>query len=167
MENASKALIIIGAILISILIVTLGVGVFGKASSSQGKIDLSSQEISAHNSQFEAYEGRVKGSQVRTLLNTIAKNNEEYEDRKIKVTFSNATSSVDYTRVAGPTMLLAAEGTSEGLTEEEEPARIKEVLTSVKNTTTYKVQFTWDGPDGLIDTCDISVYGTTKTTDNS
>lgn len=85
MENASKALIIAGAILLSILIIGLGMAVYNNASATQGKADLSATEISAFNSQFEAYEGRIKGTQVRVLLNTIKKSNKDYPDRPITV----------------------------------------------------------------------------------
>ena len=60
MENASKALIIAGAILLSILIITLGLGVYNNASSSMKNASLDPQELQAHNSQFLAYEGRQK-----------------------------------------------------------------------------------------------------------
>ena len=93
MENASKALIIAGAILLSILLIGLGMGVYNNASSTMGKADLSSTEIAAHNANFEAYEGRVKGSQVRTLVNLINKNNENYEDRTINLTGADSIKS--------------------------------------------------------------------------
>ena len=94
MENASKALIIAGAILLSILIIALGMRIYNSASSATGGADLSSQEIAAHNAQFEAYEGRQKGSQCVELCNKIAKNNDEYEDRTIRIWAANAAVSL-------------------------------------------------------------------------
>lgn len=135
MENASKALIIAGAILLSILIIGLGMAVYNNASSTTGKSDLSSQEISAHNSTFEAYEGRVKGQQVKTLLNSINKNNVEYEDRVISVSGKD----VEY---------------------DEKTKKVD--ASGIKNSTTYQVTFTYNGNDGLIDTCQIQVYGATS-----
>ena len=41
MENASKALIIAGAILLSILIISLGIMVFQNAKSTVGSADMS------------------------------------------------------------------------------------------------------------------------------
>lgn len=98
MENASKALIIAGAILLSILIIGLGMAVYNNASSTTGKSDLSSQEISAHNSTFEAYEGRIKGSQVKALINAVEKNNKEYDDRPIKIEANSDARSVENTK---------------------------------------------------------------------
>ena len=92
MENASKALIIAGAILLSILIIALGMRIYNSASSATGGADLSSQEVASHNAQYEAYEGRQKGTQIKTLLNLIIKNNDEFEDRRILV---YAKSTVD------------------------------------------------------------------------
>lgn len=61
MENASKALIIAGAILLSILIIALGVFVFNQAKSAVGNTGLSDQEVAAFNSKFDSYEGKQKG----------------------------------------------------------------------------------------------------------
>ena len=133
MENASKALIIAGAILLSILIIGLGVAVFNNANSTSGKADLSVQEIAAHNAQFEAYDGRIKGQQVKTLVNMINKNNADYEDRTIDITGEIVTKNDDG----------------------------KFDMSSIKNTTTYMVTFETDGPDGLIDGCNIEIYGKT------
>ena len=71
MENASKALIIAGAILLSILIIALGVFVFNQAKSAVGNTGLSDQEVAAFNSKFESYEGKQKGSSVKALINAV------------------------------------------------------------------------------------------------
>ena len=76
MENASKALIIAGAILISILIVTLGVIIYNNVSGIASGTNLDSQEITAHNSPFEGYFGNyVSGSNVKALLTQVQANN--------------------------------------------------------------------------------------------
>ena len=76
MENASKALIIAGAILISILIVTLGVIIYNNVSGIASGTNLDSQEITAHNSPFEGYFGDyVSGSNVKALLTQVQANN--------------------------------------------------------------------------------------------
>lgn len=135
MENASKALIIAGAILLSILIIALGMQVYNSASSSVGKADMSSQEISSHNATFEAYEGRLKGSQVKALVNAIMKNNQEYEDRPIVIDFSGTEYAADKT---------------------------EELIKSgnIKSSTTYSIEFDYEGNDGLISKCTVKVYGT-------
>ncbi len=76
MENASKALIIAGAILISILIIGLGVFIYGQASSTVKKANLNSQEAQAQNQQFETYFGdKVSSTEVKALMSLIRTNN--------------------------------------------------------------------------------------------
>ena len=77
MENASKALIIAGSILIAIMIISLGIYIFKQYSSfAKENADLSEQEISAFNSKITAYLGEgISGSQVNALLQYCLANN--------------------------------------------------------------------------------------------
>lgn len=77
MENASKALIIAGSILIAILIISLGIYIFKQYSSfAKENADLSKQEISAFNSKITGYLGDgISGSQVNALLQYCLANN--------------------------------------------------------------------------------------------
>ncbi len=70
MENASKALIIAGAILIAILIISLGVMIFQNfGSTAKNMANLNEQEISAFNSKITPYLGKnISGSQVNALI---------------------------------------------------------------------------------------------------
>lgn len=81
MENASKALIIAGAILLSILIIALGVFVFNQAKSAMGNVNLSEQEVAASNSKFESYQGKQKGSSAKALVSVI-KNYNKTQDKE-------------------------------------------------------------------------------------
>ena len=77
MENASKALIIAGAILISIVLIAVGVMVVNGAN---GAIDtaigqMSDSEKTIFNQKFESYEGKQKGCSVKSLLSAIEANN--------------------------------------------------------------------------------------------
>ena len=77
MENASKALIIAGAILISIVLIAVGVMVVNGAN---GAIDtavgqMSDSEKTIFNQKFESYEGSQKGSSVKSLISAIEANN--------------------------------------------------------------------------------------------
>ena len=69
MENASKALIIAGAILISILLISVGVMVMNSASEVTGQSgeSMKSAAIQAYNADFLNYEGVRKGSDIRAL----------------------------------------------------------------------------------------------------
>lgn len=73
MENASKALIIAGAILISILLITIGIVLInsGKDITTTGTSEMARQNIQTFNSKFTAYQGTIKGSQVTSLLETV------------------------------------------------------------------------------------------------
>lgn len=89
MENASKALIIAGAILITIVVISLGVVVFQNMSASaRNQADMTEQQIASFNSKLTPYFGNnISGSQVNTLLdrvmaiNQTAKKNEDTTQR--------------------------------------------------------------------------------------
>ena len=89
MENASKALIIAGAILLAILIIALGVFIFNQASDTANTDQLVSIEADSHNRTFQNYEGSgKKGSQVNSLIDEIRKNNQTCdEDELIELEF--------------------------------------------------------------------------------
>ena len=72
MENASKALIIAGAILISIMIIGLGAAIFSKAKSNVNSQNLNSEV----NEKFSSYIGdRMTASEVKSLMSVIRTNN--------------------------------------------------------------------------------------------
>jgi len=84
MENASKALIIAGAILISILIIALGVFIYRKVSTQvDTSSDLSEYEIQAINSKFERFLGAGKSyNDVKSLLETAQNYNNSVDGSK-------------------------------------------------------------------------------------
>lgn len=76
MENASKALIIAGAILLSILIIGLGMMIFNQAKEAMDDTGLDKQKIDTYNADFDNYIGeRVTGTNVRTLANVVKNHN--------------------------------------------------------------------------------------------
>ena len=79
MENASKALIIAGAILIAIVLITLGVVILqqGDSMTGTGETALNAREIESFNSQFQKYELGTKattGTNVKALINAVNSN---------------------------------------------------------------------------------------------
>ena len=70
MENASKALVIAGAILISILLITIGVfiinSITGTTDELEGKMNNTAAET--FNSGYTAYIGTQSGSNVKTCI---------------------------------------------------------------------------------------------------
>ena len=76
MENASKALIIAGAILLSILIISLGIMVFQNARKTVGGANLDATQIEAFNSKWEQFSGKNKTSaEVQSLFSAAIANN--------------------------------------------------------------------------------------------
>lgn len=76
MENASKALIIAGAILLSILLISLGIMIFNQAQDTIGNSGMSKAEIASFNNQFTKYEGdNEKGSEIKSLIQEVVASN--------------------------------------------------------------------------------------------
>ncbi len=110
MENASKALIIAGAILISILLISVGVMVMNSADSVVGTAgdQMDQAAIESFNARFTQYAGTQRGSTIKSLMNTV----------------NSVTAGGEHTiEIAGDV------GTS--------PSAVQ---SSVKNSTIYKVQ---------------------------
>ena len=74
MENASKALIIAGAILLSILIIAIGMYIYNSSTNSiqNAAGQISQQDMSAFNNQLDMYAGRQVGTNVKALITTMA-----------------------------------------------------------------------------------------------
>ena len=67
MENASKALIIAGAILLAILIIGLGMFIYNQAADTLDGAQLDGQKVDSYNREFLQYEGTKQGSQDRSV----------------------------------------------------------------------------------------------------
>ncbi len=87
MENASKALIIAGAILISILLISVGVLIMNSTGDTQKSVEDQSKAIAIRtfNSQFTPYEGSDQSaSQIRSLISAVKASNGTNQDHLIK-----------------------------------------------------------------------------------
>ena len=95
MENASKALIIAGAILLAILIISLGIMIYNQASGVVNNNAMNEVDISTFNNKFTQYEGtNVRGAQVKALIQQVVTNNvsnSEDASRQVDVTISDKT----------------------------------------------------------------------------
>ena len=80
MENASKALIIAGAILLSILIIGLGMFIYQQAAGAIDGANLDPQKANAYNQEFTNYAGTISGANARSLYSVIASHNRSYTD---------------------------------------------------------------------------------------
>ena len=77
MENASKALIIAGAILISIVLITLGIVILGQGQDTVNSSNMDAETMSAWNDKFDQYAGvNISGTKVNKLLEAVLTNNQ-------------------------------------------------------------------------------------------
>lgn len=95
MENASKALLIAGGVLIALIIITMFILIFNRMASIQEeqaeRTEL--EQLAAFNSEFEAYNKQIMyGVDVITLINKVEENNKKYSrnnDYKITIVLNN------------------------------------------------------------------------------
>ena len=80
MENASKALIIAGAILLAILLISLGIMIFNQAQDTVSNSGMSEAELTAFNNKFLKYEGEMKGTMVKAMIQEANATNSENRD---------------------------------------------------------------------------------------
>ena len=87
MENASKALIIAGAILLAILLISVGIMIFNQAQDTITNSGMSEAEITAFNNKFLKYEGKQKGTIVKSLVQDVlsSNSNSNNDERKVKM----------------------------------------------------------------------------------
>lgn len=72
MDNASKALIMAGAILIAVAIVGIGIYIFSSANSMTDDAlnQIDALTVTSINSQLQQYEGSIRGRELKTAINT-------------------------------------------------------------------------------------------------
>ena len=94
MENASKALIIAGAILISIVLVTVGVIVVQSLNPDEALSQMDQQQIDSFNSKFVSVAGsNVRGTVVKTMIsNAITSNGNNEDSKQIYVVLDGSSS---------------------------------------------------------------------------
>ncbi len=139
MENASKALIIAGAILLSILIIGLGMFIYQQAAGAMEGANLDPQRVSAYNGEFEQYEGTVSGTQARALYSTIRNhNNSKIDDETLQITLT-----------------IDGQDFAAGATQAAPTAAVTLPANTLKAGATYNVTFATDPNSGYITACNI------------
>ncbi len=89
MENASKALIIAGAILLAILIISLGIMIYQQAAGVVNSNAMTEVELQQFNQKFTQYVGtNVRGATVRAMAQSVLSNNMSADsaDRQVELT---------------------------------------------------------------------------------
>lgn len=96
MENASKALIMAGTVLILVLVITVGMNLFNKAGNLNGAVKnkWSVDEVKSFNDQFEKFGGEQSGSRVKELITEINRSNKAM-DVRVEINNSAANKSLD------------------------------------------------------------------------
>lgn len=129
MENATKALLIAAAILVAILIISLGLVVYNMAAETVQNVNLDEQVVKSFNDKFTRYEGtNKKGTVVNALYNEVLQNNlnnTNDPNKQISVTLGGS-------EVLAPTATSAP--------------------TKVPTGNLYNIVITYDTATGLVDT---------------
>lgn len=99
MENATKALMIAGAVLIAIMIIGVGMMIYqsGAGTVTKSIEGLTRTEIDAFNADLLAYEGDQKGSNVKQLISkivTLNSTNAGVNDDRV-ISFNGKTAAND------------------------------------------------------------------------
>lgn len=134
MENASKALVIAGAIILVIVLITLGYNVIKNNSDIINKGNTDQAQVEAFNSEFENYAGSgKKASDVRNLCSKVfAKNGTETKNQ------TNHTITLTYENATGNT------------------SAISSIPTDLNNGIEYTIELTYDSSTGYINAIEIT-----------
>ena len=100
MENASKALIIAGAILIAILLISVAILIINSTGDVTDQVSSQSESmaIQSFNGQFKSYEGKGKSAtQVRSLMNAVQASNASNANQVVYGTGSVAAGNLKTT----------------------------------------------------------------------
>lgn len=147
MENASKALIIAASILLAIAIVGIGMYIYQSTNITETINDASIEmEIKQFNFKYEIYEGKKKGSMVKTLLDLAAQNNETLYKEANTIKYCVCIRSNDKTLVdsfkGNNDMTIALNGTrSYGV---RYPSSIKQISDKIVNSKMYNIWFDYN-----------------------
>ena len=155
MENASKALIIAGAILLSILIIAIGIFIFNGANSTitDSMTSMSTQEIEAFNNQFLSYDGKQSGSNIKALIGKLVANGNTYKEEPDKV--PTLDSPDKKFNSSGTTIENATYAPNGGWNLQDYVTQLSLIRNAIENKHTYTVNFKF-GTKGLIEKISIT-----------
>ena len=133
MENASKALIIAGAILLAILIIGLGIFIYRQAANTVSDTGMDQLAIQQFNAQFTQYDSKtVSGGSARALYDTVVNNNNtDTEKRFVSLN------------------LKTADGTKNIVLADTDASKVDGSKSDIKTSAKYKVKIEPDTKTGL------------------
>ena len=135
MENASKALIIAGAILLAILIIGLGIFIYRQAENTVSDTGMDQLAIQQFNAQFTQYDSKtVSGGSARALYDTVVNNNNtDTEKRFVSLNLVAKT----------------ADGTKNIVLADTDASKVDGSKSDIKASAKYKVKIEPDTKTGL------------------
>ncbi|MDO4381674.1 MAG: hypothetical protein Q4C39_01175 [Clostridia bacterium] len=135
MENASKALIIAGAILLAILIIGLGIFIYRQAANTVSDTGMDQLAIQQFNAQFTQYDSKtVSGGSARALYDTVVNNNNtDTEKRFVSLNLVAKT----------------ADGTKNIVLADTDASKVDGSKSDIKTSAKYKVKIEPDTKTGL------------------
>ena len=135
MENASKALIIAGAILLAILIIGLGIFIYRQAANTVSDTGMDQLAIQQFNGQFTQYDSKtVSGGSARALYDTVVNNNNtDTEKRFVSLNLVAKT----------------ADGTKNIVLADTDASKVDGSKSDIKASAKYKVKIEPDTKTGL------------------
>lgn len=156
MENASKALIIAGAILVSILIIGLGMTLYNNAAGTLERANIDETAVRQYNASFTSYDGQtnVKGANIKALIRDVITHNRTYRDDN-----SLWINVIDKYQVETTNRATEVGNLSEYI------EGIEDILKEIKNGTVYTVNCWYDNSTGYV--IAISIYPTTTSVPES
>lgn len=107
MENASKALLIAGGVLIALIILTSFIVMYGRIANLQEEQEeqIKLEQIAEFNAKYEAYNKRIMyGADVITLMNKVQDNNAKSSTDDYKI--SLVVTLLDDTEVSDVNILI-------------------------------------------------------------
>lgn len=130
MENATKALLIAAAVLIAILIISLGLVVYNTSAETVNSANLSQQEVQSANEKFARYNGENKrGSEVNAMLQTVL--NANVDAAAAKETGRQVSVTLDDSEILSKT--------AKSITKQADTSKL------------YKIEVQYNGNGGLVD----------------
>ncbi len=143
MENATKALLIAAAVLVAILIISLGLVVYNMAAETVNSQNLSQQEVQAQNEKFARYDGTNKrGSEVNAMLKTVLQSN-------MDLSATNKSDGFVTVKGESSTILLAPSATA--ITKRADTSKM------------YDITVNYDSKSGLVNTITVKIHTSTNT----
>lgn len=147
MENATKALLIAAAVLVAILIISLGLVVYNMAAETVNSQNLSQQEVQAQNEKFARYDGTNKrGSEVNAMLKTVLQSNMDLSATNKSAGLVNVKSegTADISLTTGATSITKRADTSK----------------------MYDIIVEYDSKSGLVNQITVKIHTNTNTNTN-